>query len=577
MDENDCGLYFVEIMNLIFMALLTRSINWADFSAKRFAAVIFLWLVFLGLPLLLYKKNARVYKKAGIQLKKIREYLQTKKKKVFLVVLSAVCTCFVPWFLMKASALITGTAENELISLFIAFLLLIILAVVVYFKSDNGKPEQLFLAILLICGTTFIMMSPNMLGISWDDQVHYDNSESIVDFIDGYGLTVDNELQNNMSSTKLGYSKSDREKFNDQWNQIYKENEYAPPSKDFGVRSVAYIPYVIGAVIGRGLSLPFTGVFKLSKFFNLLFYGLIVSAAAKKIKNGKIAVLAIGLIPTTVFMAASFSYDPWVTAWTLYGFCYFLSFLQNREKQITDTDMFRMLGAFVIGFLPKAVYLVIMFPLFFMPSATFKSKKDHVKYVLLIIASGLLLIGSVGILMFFGQAGVGDPRGGSGVNAAEQLSFILNEPVAYGKILLSFLSEYLSITNASHYIVDYAYLGQGYFKGLSICVLFSTIMLDKNGENEKTLPVIIATLLGILAAVVIIPTSLYIDFTPVRFHTVNGCQYRYLIPLVFPFAYMFTPSKIINKMNQKLFCCVQFSLLSLLFVGNVLALMLPLY
>lgn len=43
--------------------------------------------------------------------------------------------------------------------------------------------------------------------------------------------------------------------------------------------------------------------------------------------------------------------------------------------------------------------------------------------------------------------------------------------------------------------------------------------------------------IGVLGAIVLVLTALYVSYTPVGAHTVNGCQERYIIPILFPFLY----------------------------------------
>lgn len=54
--------------------------------------------------------------------------------------------------------------------------------------------------------------------------------------------------------------------------------------------------------------------------------------AIKKLKNGKILLAVIGLSSTTMFMASTMSYDYWVIGFTTLGYSFFISELQNRDK-----------------------------------------------------------------------------------------------------------------------------------------------------------------------------------------------------------------------------------------------------
>lgn len=581
--RNNCGFCFVEIMNFIFMIFMINSTFGGTHSAAQMIAILFLWIFMMFAPVFRLKKNRYAYENISRVLLNLKKYITEDKNRLLKNIILLAGIFLIPYFIQIFLERNYGVGFNTIIYLCVIFALLMVLAVALYLKSDNKRPENLFLAFLLISGTTFILMSPVQLGISWDDQIHYDRTESIVDLVDGYGLKVDEKITSDfvkvtgITGSMEGYSKEDRLQDNHNWNELYKYNKFGIQNESFGIWSIAYVPYAIGAIIGRGLFLPFTWIFRLSKFCNLLFYGLIVWKGAKKLKSGKIAVLTVGLMPTTVFMASSFSYDPWVTAWILYGFCYFLSFLQDRSRIMCESDEIKMIGAFVLGCLPKAIYFMIMLPLFFMPGTSFKNRKDHIRYLFLVLSGGLFLIATFVLPVFFHGAGTGDARGGTGVNASEQINFILSEPLTYGKILLTFLGNYLNISNAGQYTLNFAYQGSGKLAGLSILIIFGTILLDKNGKQDKNWPIIISTMAGFFLSVVLAATSLYISYTPVRYHTINGCQFRYIIPVLFPFVYMITPYKIVNRMNEKWFCIIPFAVLTGLFTIHTAGVMYLLY
>ena len=60
---------------------------------------------------------------------------------------------------------------------------------------------------------------------------------------------------------------------------------------------------------------------------------------------------------------------------------------------------------------------------------------------------------------------------------------------------------------------------------------------DKNAEDswKEYNKVKIAMIVLVIIIIILIATALYISFTPVAFETINGCQPRYLIPLMFGF------------------------------------------
>ena len=59
---------------------------------------------------------------------------------------------------------------------------------------------------------------------------------------------------------------------------------------------------------------------------------------------------------------------------------------------------------------------------------------------------------------------------------------------------------------------------------------------------------------SMFATVVLVATSLYVMFTPVAASTINGCQYRYLLPMVFPTVYYLSDLNIEVSADTKRKC-----------------------
>ncbi len=60
----------------------------------------------------------------------------------------------------------------------------------------------------------------------------------------------------------------------------------------------------------------------------LLTYALTVYFAIRKLKSGKMIMSVIALFPTNIVLASNYSYDPWVTGFSLLGTAYFVSEMQ---------------------------------------------------------------------------------------------------------------------------------------------------------------------------------------------------------------------------------------------------------
>ena len=72
-----------------------------------------------------------------------------------------------------------------------------------------------------------------------------------------------------------------------------------------------------------------------------------------------------------------------------------------------------------------------------------------------------------------------------------------------------------------------------------------------------------------LGTMILVVTSMYIAFTPVGYETINGAQYRYLIPLYFPFLFHLGSGLVQNKMNRAWYNGIVLSLAAYTCFANV--------
>lgn len=448
--------------------------------------------------------------------------------------------------------------ENNLI-LQLSVFAAVFLCAAIYLMKDKAadKPELVFFVITLILGIYMIEVRPTEVGYSWDDQEHFERTISLAT-LNGPYYEADEAVYLNAWEPASKASRTERLERTEFLNESFANHVVHEPYRHGNLRHISiesYLPYAAGIVFGRGIGLSYVSSLKCGLFFNVLFYAAVMTWAMSRLKFGKILLAVIALFPTNIYMLTSFSYDPWITAWIALAFSVFFSYLQQPEKKLTGRDTAIMLGAFILGCLPKAIYFVLMFPLLFMPADRFVNERQRKKYILLVFMSAFFLAATFLLPMVIGGAGSGDARGGSEVNSTEQIKFILSDPVSYAGILFRFLgAEYLNPVHADQYMVNYAYMGMAgeMFVPAAMTLLF-VMFTDRNGKNVKTMPVMASAMFAFFCTAVLVATAMYVSFTPVRLETVNGCQPRYLIPMVFPALYMHGFDRFENRMNRMLY------------------------
>ena len=85
-------------------------------------------------------------------------------------------------------------------------------------------------------------------------------------------------------------------------------------------------------------------------------YTAIMFFAIKKTPVGKAIMSAIGLLPTSVFMACIYGYDASVTAWIYLSAAWMLKEILTPQEKITWKSYAMILVTFVLGCGAKAVY-----------------------------------------------------------------------------------------------------------------------------------------------------------------------------------------------------------------------------
>lgn len=567
----------VLLVNIIFSVLLTRSIDFScSFYAERIIVIGMFYLILLVvLPSLTYWNLTfggwvdRKLKAAESALKWCRNH-PYRVLKIAAIYVAVIIVSVAAGHLYSS---VKHQEYNPILSALAIGILYLFVTCYLMRKVSGKHPEYLFFALVAGLGTLVILSSPINIGISWDDQIHYEKAEVIPDIITGKRAAVDEKVIHSFGPylDDFNFSKENRIRAKEEYNSLYRSGQTAGKSGEIiGVGTIAFLPYDAAIIAGRGLGLPFTVIFRLAKIVNLLTYATIVVAAAKKLKAGRVLMLMIGMMPTAWFMATNYSYDPWVIGWTMYGFCYFVSFLQDKERKINGYDMLLMIGASVIGCLPKAVYLVLMFPLFFMPSRVFKNKKQHIFYVLMLFLGGFLLLGTFALPMLVKGAGTGDARGGSDVNATEQIRLILSNPVWYAGMLSRYIVQFINPVYAKEYLQNYDFYGILNFGKITFGLYLIVAVFDKNGEKSKRWFDVPISIFTFLICMVLVASALYITFTPVGLDTVNGCQRRYIIPALATLLYMIVPDRIRNPFKPELFVNIPMMFLAGSFVTYIL-------
>ena len=441
-------------------------------------------------------------------------------------------------------------------------------------KICYEKAHISFTVIALVMGTLFILVSPAKVRSSWDDQAHYGRTIVIAEMLDGAMYEADAYQTSIVPYMEFEASKESCANYADEVNSLYAERELYDGEINLGVDAVgvftpAYIPAAVGIILGRGLGLSYTSVFNLGRFFNLLFYTVIMALGIKRLKRGKMLVSAYALMPMLLFLASTYHYDTWLNALVCSGYCYYISAYQDysNKRIVKDKDMIIAATMIVLGCIPKAVYCPLLIPLFFIPKGFFNNGRKRYYIALSALAAAILLVLTAPYIINSAWL-AGDQRAGGDVNSGSQIGFILHNPLEYMTILWNFIKNYTDPTNFCLSVSYFVYFGFGLFPGLWWSILIVLAFIDR---DEKQTEAVFARVVGLImvdGALVLVITALYVSISEVGSPEIRGVQERYLYPLLLPFIWFIARPKATNVSQNKM-ATICFALLAFIFLSSV--------
>lgn len=297
-----------------------------------------------------------------------------------------------------------------------------------------------------------------------------------------------------------------------------------------------YVPYVLGAVIGRLLRLGDGWIFRMANMLAVLAQAAISALAVKHVPRYKLTFLTLAVLPTCVWLASSMSYDGTVVSYVLLGAALLLEELDAPNRRLTGVRAITLMAVLCLGTLAKPAYSLLILMIWLLPRTKFASGRRSAAFrafaVLAMVMCMLsLLMGAYDDLM------AGDPRTDD-TDSAGQLAYVLNNPGA----ALGVLGRYILREVPALYgqAADFwCGMGANHMVSALLLVVVALSTLCTAGEAEGGLCLTAGrraalAVLGFLPVLALIGSQ-YMVTTPPGMDAVQGMQPRYTLPvLVFP-------------------------------------------
>lgn len=284
---------------------------------------------------------------------------------------------------------------------------------------------------------------------------------------------------------------------------------------------------------------------------NLIFYTFIVAWAIKITPILKKTMCAIALMPMSLSLASSCSYDALLVSLTCLSFAYIMNIiLKKNEWYISKNTLIPMVVMAFVMFAIKPYCALIYLLLFFTPKEKFKDNKDYVKKIFIFAGSVL------GLYILFRIPGIlnATTTTANGIdNSSLQRELVLSNPFNFIKLIFNNIymqrDYYLATTVGVLGLID-TYLPTAVTAIYFIFVICIAIVEISCSDYKINFFVKLTTAFVIIVSIVGISYIMYVGWTSnladygVGSEIISGIQGRYFIPLIIPVWVIFSNTKL---------------------------------
>lgn len=470
--------------------------------------------------------------------------MKIKDKKIIYIILYIVFILINVFIASRKSiGLLNDTVDLNVKNILFAVLIVFeIVFLIVINIIDTKKIEKIFLALTVPIGICYLLAIP--LGGVPDEDNHFKRAYEISQgnlISSREGIDMTTSIENSMvPHPKSGnYQKlvdNLKYKMSDE-----KENTKFPNTSLYNF--VCYLPQTVGIIIGKLLGLPILLVGYLGRIGNFIIWSLLMYLSIKYIPFLKRFVLFLSLLPMTLQEAISLSPDSLTLAICTFLISYTLYVSYVKEK-LDKKDYLILAISTIVTSLCKVVYLPVCLILFIIPKEKFKDTKDkYIKIISLALIVIVLNLSWTKIVSPF----LDDCK--QGVDSQQQIGWIISHPVNYMKVIIDTIiekREFYSLSMVGYSLQWFTVeIGNGYPMASLIALLFILLIEAPKQivrKYDKGLSIFI-----LFSVLMLIFTSLYIQWTSPGKNTIDGVQGRYFLPVLILLPLGFIQNKIIKK------------------------------
>lgn len=314
----------------------------------------------------------------------------------------------------------------------------------------------------------------------------------------------------------------------------------------------------LGISLGRLLGFGSVITYYLGRLFNLAGFIVMAAFSVKIAPIGKKCFMVVAMLPITMHLAASYSYDAFIIGMAMLLTALCLHAIRSHSQ--VDLKMMIGIGVIVVLLAPcKVIYTLIIVLIYFIPNSRFASKKQAIWFKVLIPVVAIIAISfsklptvmsMVGLEAATGADAELDVRGDETGNYWTLTGWLSRPATAFMMFIRTLVEKgdfyFLSGVGGSLGWLQANIISPGYLIFPIVFLLFASCIRSQDDDallsNKRRAIVICVVALGWLAVMMSMLTGWTFDTE----YIIEGVQGRYLLP--------FLPLLLLALRPKKLFC-----------------------
>lgn len=473
---------------------------------------------------------------------------------------------------------------NPVRMLFIGLCVLAVYLLIALREHIAAHAETGYLIIALCVGLFLCVALPPNTGVSYDDGVHYGRIQQLSRGKDT-GMTA---AENNLAG--WDWTVIFNNGYHHTWDTLPDQERYAAMAEDAAqdhelsstqtiqwiFSDVGYVTQAVGAALSRLVGLPFLWQVRVIRLFNMLTYVGLTWLAIRTLKRFKLTMACAALMPSALFTACNFSYDPTTNALCFLGIALAVDAMLDRRVLLTRRRGAAILLCLLLGAMSKVVYMPLLLLVLLLPRGKFESRAARWWFKTLSVVLCVAAIGAMVLSVNTGAVALQDTRA-DGADSAGQIAYLLTHPLTYLGTFFKVIIRDFETYFIRSCRFDLAYLPAVTGPVSLVCLgltLFTAFTDNDTSLGQKmTWKLRLGMLIIAGLAVGMVFTTMYVAGAPVGATEFWGVQGRYMIPVIPLMLMVLSPDGIQNRMNKKgwhcLFFLIQGAILGTMCFGTV--------